>query len=127
MKKKQIEHCLRIARKHLPKHPQWDAYKHYSFIFQNNKLIEWGCNRTSEPTIGYPEYGKRHSEVDAWYKAKGLMDKKSFEVLNIRMNCKGDLKISKPCSCCYEFLKRLGCSGVWFSVGEIGFAKILIN
>lgn len=126
MKKSILEQCTQIAVRHLPKHAQSNNYRHYSFIIQGNKIVDWGTNRVAEPLYGYPAYGKLHSECDAYFKAKGLLDQKAgFEVVNIRLSSIGGLKISKPCSCCQGFLKRFGCKTVWFST-EMGFARINI-
>ena len=128
MKKTIIYQCLQIAQNAIKqkKHPQWKCYKHFSFIIQQSKIIEWGMNRSSEPLIGYPEYGKLHSECDAFFKAKGLLEhNKPFQVINIRCSSDGRLKMSKPCNCCVKFLGRLGCSEVWFTT-ELGFARLKI-
>ena len=128
MKKYILEECHRIALNNIKqkKHPQWDCYKHFSFIIQNGKIIEWGMNRSAEPLIGYPEWGKLHAECDAYFKAKGLLDTSDpFGVINIRMGINGNLKISKPCNCCQQFLKRLNCREIWFST-ELGFARLII-
>lgn len=128
MKRTILEECYRIALSNIKqkKHPQWSCYKHFSFVVQNNKIVEWGMNRSAEPLIGYPEYGKLHSECDAYFKAKGLLDNtKAFIVINVRMGTMGQLKLSKPCSCCQQFLKRLNCREIWFST-ELGFARLLV-
>lgn len=124
MKNRDLITCYKIAKNHVRNHPEWDCYKHYSFVFQNNQLIEWGCNRRGPPLIGYPSYGKIHSECDAYNKAKGLLIRnRPFEVLNIRLNKSGQLKMSKPCNCCYNFLFNAGCRRIWYST-ELGFDKI---
>lgn len=124
MKAKDLFNCYDIAKRHVKNHPEWDCYKHYSFIFQDGVLIEWGCNRKGSPLIGYPSYGKIHAESDAYSKARGLLDKNTpFEIVNIRLNKSGDLKISKPCKCCFNFLINVGCKSIWYS-NEIGFSKM---
>lgn len=126
MKRKDLINCYRIAKAHVRNHPEWNCYKHYSFIYQNNQLVEWGCNRRGSPLIGYPSYGKIHSETDAYSKAKGLLIKnKPFEVVNIRLNKSGELRMSKPCNCCFNFLMNVGCKAVWYS-NEIWFYKLVM-
>jgi len=128
MKKMILEECYRIALNNIKqkKHPQWTSYKHFSFIIQRGRIIEWGMNRCAEPLMGYPAHGKLHSECDAYFKARGLLDNtRAFEVINIRMGSNGQLKLSKPCECCQQFLKRLNCRKVWFSTA-LGFTRLFI-
>jgi len=129
MKKKLLAECLNIAIKNNTplKHPQWDCYKHFSFIIQNNKIIEWGTNRQGSAMIylGYAPYQKIHSEVDAYFKARGIMDRnKPFEVINIRLNKTSHLKVSNPCKCCLAFLNHLGCKRIWYSTDNEIFLNI---
>jgi hypothetical protein len=126
MKKKILKECVRIAKEKNKFHTH-TTFRHFSFVIQQNKILEWGINKsygTPPPNVGYPENAGMHSENDVYRKAKGILDpKESFEVVNIRLNKSGDLRLSKPCPCCYNFLKNIGCTTVWFST-EIGFAKI---
>lgn len=124
MKRKILEACLRKAIEYLPKHGE--PYRHYTFVICKNKIIEWGLNRRGSPLtfLGYADHTKMHSEVDAYFKAKGLLDKQSFEVVNIRLNMDGSIKNSQPCSCCCEFLKNFKCNRVWFTTGMGRFARM---
>jgi tRNA(Arg) A34 adenosine deaminase TadA len=133
MKKSLINMAIRIGLEKLANHPQILCYPHYSFIIQNNKLIEYGTNSIGPVPkhLGYAAQltlndadPKVHSEYSAWKKARGVMDKnKSFEVLNLRFVASGKLKLSAPCPCCLNFLKEMGCSKIYFST-EAGFAKL---
>ena len=124
MKQTILKECIRIARE---KNLQRDSdFRHFSFIIQRNKLIEWGTNVSRVPPLihfGYSNTSGWHSEVNAYRKAKGIIGEGYFEVINIRLNKLGDLRISKPCKCCHAFLKELGCKDVWFST-DAGFAKL---
>lgn len=127
MKSRVLNTCLDIAFKNNNpiKHPEWECYKHFSFIVQDNKIVEWGTNRrgSSFTFLGYEPYQKIHSEVDAYFKAKGIMDKHvDFEVVNIRLTKTGMIKASNPCKCCFAFLKNLGCKRIWFTTGVENFA-----
>lgn len=129
MKRKILRTCLRMARQYLPKHPNFN-YKsiHYSFVIQNNKIVEWAVNKGTECDyiikMGYPEYSNMHSEVAAWKKACGLIDRRRpFQMVNIRLNKYGQMRKSKPCPCCKSFLRSLGCSKVIYT-NELGFAKM---
>lgn len=115
---------ISLSKMHL--HPELENFIHFSFIVQNNKIIEWGMNRRSIPPkhYGYNKRNtsdknfvpKKHSEIDAYIKARDLLDKrKTFEMINVRLNKKGELRLSKPCFCCYELLKELGCKIFYYS------------
>lgn len=130
MKRKVLWQCVEDAIASLNKHPDPKGYQHFSYIVQNNSIIGKGYNRISSPLPGYPSYGKLHSEPDAFAQCRGIMDKSSkWSMVNIRLSKAGELKISKPCKCCYSFLRRLDCKEVWFTTGcetnLNGFAKIV--
>jgi len=131
MNKKILEQCLLIAKENnAPNlHPQWLYYKHYSFIIQNNEIIDWGTNRKGSAItiLGYPNYSKIHSEFDAFRKAKGLLKKnKKFEIINIRLSKTSTLKNSRPCKCCSSYLHNMGCHEVWYTTIN-GFCKLKLN
>lgn len=129
MKQTILRECERLAKeKNTPElHDQWGNYHHFSFVVQSNKILAWGMNRAGKPPVkgGYNQaFGKIHSETDAYRKARGILDHdKPFEVVNIRLNKRNKLRISKPCKCCYNFLQQLNCKAVYFST-EVGFAKV---
>ena len=130
MKRKMIEECLKIALKHNTpeKHQEWGYYHHFSFVIQNGKILEWGKNRRGSPLLylGYQPYTKMHSEVDAYFKAKGILDKiKRFEVINIRLDKYNIIRRSEPCRCCSAFLRNLGCYRIWFSTNIGNFACMM--
>lgn len=122
MKKKLLVKCLDIAKKlnTSEKHPDWGCYHHFSFIIQNNKIIGYGMNRRGEPIIslGYAEWGKIHSEFDAYQQVKGIMSNGAFTVINFRLSKSGELRDSTPCNCCYNFMKKMGCTEIWFSTSN---------
>lgn len=128
MKKKLLDECLRIAlKKNTPHHhPEWGYFHHFCFIVQGNKIIEWSTNRRAKPGphFGYRSEGKIHAETDAYRKAKGLLvSSDPFIAINIRLNRQSETKLSAPCKCCYNFLKQLGCSKIWFTT-DAGWAEI---
>jgi hypothetical protein len=129
--KKLITESVRIARTKLTNHPQRDCYLHYSFIIQNNKIVEYATNGTWEPPIyfGYHRFEKGskpklHAEIWAFKKARGIIDQnKSFQIINIRMNKQGQIKMSKPCKACYNLMTTFGCDRFWYS-SEAGFLEL---
>jgi hypothetical protein len=128
MKKSILTQCIHWSNRYntIEKHPEFLNYKHFSYIIQDNKVISFGLNRAGPPPIGYLKYQKIHSEYIAWRKAKGLLNKnKTFDIINIRLNKKNDFRLSKPCICCNNFLKSVGCKNIYYSVEENNaFAKM---
>lgn len=134
MKANLLRECARIARSKLENHCQFSAWPHYAFIIQNNSLIDFSTNTNGEPPVhmGYHErirWGigglpKRHAELNAYKKAKGLLSPtKPFECLNIRLSRQGHFRLSMPCSCCFQFLQAMGCRQCWYS-SEAGFLRL---
>lgn len=132
MRKNILRDCVLKSKKNISNHPQFknskSNYIHYTYIIQDNKIIEQGANVSARPPkhFGYPEWSKIHAEVTAWKKSKGLLDKsKTFEAVNVRLNRLGTIKNSKPCNCCSKFLKELGCNKIWFTT-DVGFAMLYL-
>jgi hypothetical protein len=137
MRKRTIQYCIKHALKKLEHHPA-DKFLHYSFIIVNDSIISVGVNfkdSTNVPKgfgyhdLGYVYNGKvtgptTHSEVNAYNKAKSdIKPNEPFEVLNLRFNQYGELRMSQPCKCCNNFLKALGCKCVYFST-DGGIARL---
>jgi len=131
MKRNLLNIALKIALEKLDKHPEYDCYPHYSFIIQNNKILGYGCNMKGEPPVHYGYHNringclpKLHAEFVAYRKMVGLLNNKEFDVVNIRLNGKGEVKNSGPCSCCLGFLKEVGCKNIYYST-EMGWSKLI--
>lgn len=130
MKRSLLKECLRIAisKNTAELHPEFENYKHYSFVIQNNKLVEWSTNRpgTAKDICGFkPKRNKRHAEVEACRRARGLLKKnKSFDIVNIRLSKKGEMRNSAPCKCCKAFLQGLSCKNIYFST-NVGWSKLV--
>lgn len=113
-----IRECVSIAKNHVHIHPEFRCFIHYSFIIQDNRIVEWGINRRHSPPkyMGYPSHSKLHSEVVAYKRAKGLLNKsKKFGIINLRFSRRGKLRNSYPCPCCCRFLNEIGCQDIMFS------------
>lgn len=116
---KDIKHCFKIAERELFKHEQ--NYKHWTFIFCNSKLIEWGRNTYGTPHIRYISCNSDaqiHSEVTAYKRARGLLFGRPFEILNIRLSNKGLLRLSKPCMVCLGWLHSVKCVGGIYTIDD---------
>lgn len=130
MTTKLLATCWAFAQRHIPKHPQFHYYPHYSYIIQDNQLIEWGTNQDGNPPLYFGYHSrvtvpKLHSELVCYRKARGLLDKsRPYEMVNIRLNRRGVAKIAAPCPCCQEWLISTGCSAVWFTTSTQRFGKI---
>ena len=119
--------CLDIANKEFEKH-QADTFRHWSFIFQNGKVLEWAQNRLGNPVglhkLGYLD--KRHSihaEPRAFMKARGILNRrKAWECVNVRLGANREPRMSLPCWRCLNFLKALDCSMIHFTTKEGIFA-----
>lgn len=123
MKKLLLQDCLRIAvRNNTPeRHRRYGWYHHFSFIVQDNKIVEWATNAPGKDIYShfYATTAMIHSECAAFKKAKGILDRcRPFEVVNIRLNKQNQTRISKPCKCCSEFLSLFNCSKVYFTNDE---------
>lgn len=126
MKKYLINEMLRICRRGLNKHHELLNFPHYSFILSNSQIIEYAENANLEPRrhLGY-HHPKRsasfrpkfHSEVWAYYRSRGLLGNRKFEVVNFRFNKQGEIKLAKPCEVCYNLLSILGATKFYYSSG----------
>jgi tRNA(Arg) A34 adenosine deaminase TadA len=124
-----IKQCLRIALRELPNHIE--SRRHWSFIIQKGRIVEWAKNRLGEPTgmyfAGYqPGRHALHAEINALSKAKGLMDlRKPWSLINIRLTAQGQLVMSAPCPVCTGFMRACGCREFIYSDSHGRFVKIL--
>lgn len=131
MKKSLLNNAMKIAQEKLHTHPQLSNFPHYSFVIQNNQIIEWAPNTAMEPPRHYGYHRtndtgfkpKYHSETLAYKRARGLISEKDFEMINIRLNKKGEIRLSKPCKPCFELMSALGCRYFYYS-SEVGFLKL---
>jgi tRNA(Arg) A34 adenosine deaminase TadA len=133
MKKSILLQASSIAMQKLSNHPELNNFIHFSFIVQNQKIVVYGRNNKRMPAkhLGYHKrindaaYGpKTHSELDAYKKGKSLLIKgRPFEMINIRLTRIGLIRNSKPCCCCYDIMKELGCRRFYYS-SSIGFMSI---
>jgi len=100
-----------------------------AIIFNKKNVISSGHNcsfRSAKHLI--PSFQKRkhsiHAEVDAIIKAR--TDIKGYSLLVIRLNAKGGLTLSKPCSHCMMYIEYVGIKNIYYSnnLGEIERIKL---
>lgn len=115
--KRAINEAFRIAEQYNPKHSQINGYRHYSFVVQDSKILDWDTNSDGPPLAGYKTYQKQHAENGAYFKSKHILDiRRPFDLINIRLSRAGHPRASCPCECCSAWLKKVGCRSVYFSV-----------
>lgn len=77
--------------------------KHVSLIFYKKQLISIGTNsfktHPKAKEIGY-RYDEMHSELDAYTKISKKYKGKRLNLVNVRYNKYGQLRMSKPCGLC---------------------------
>lgn len=130
MKKSLLVEALRLSRKALPKHPEYSCYPHFTFLVQDNQIVEMGLNRRHEPPrkLGYHNHKdktfrpKWHSELDALHKYR--LAPGSFEIINVRLNKAGETRLAVPCSTCRNILDVLRCGRAYFTT-ESGWGVLL--
>jgi tRNA(Arg) A34 adenosine deaminase TadA len=129
VKKSLLEEAYRIAIKNLENHPEYEHYAHFSFVVRGNQIIEWATNNAHTPPKHFG-YGARikgakpktHSEIMAYKRARRLIGRSNFELINIRLNRSRQMRMSKPCVCCHDIMTALGCTKFYYS-SEVGFLK----
>lgn len=121
--------CISIANKEFDRH-QADTFRHWSFIFQRGRMIEWSQNRLGDPSgfhnLGYRD--KRHSihaEPRVLLKARGVLDRRrAWECVNVRLGANREPRMALPCWICFNYLKALNCRMVYYTNIEGIFANV---
>lgn len=127
MKKSLQKQILDICFKKLQRHPELNNFPHYSFIVKNGKVISWATNSKVEP----PRHFGYHRDWDKTYRPKYHAElaayrknpiRSPFQIINVRMNKQGLLRMSKPCRACTKLMTALGCVKFYYSFQE-GFLE----
>lgn len=120
-----LQQCSDIARRKNPGKNHCACKIHFSFVIQNGQIVKWPTNKNAIPTK-HKDRAQIHSETGSLRKAKFLlMRKKPFDIINIRLNRQGALRMSKPCKKCLLLLKMVGCRTVHYSTDN-GFVSMRI-
>lgn len=133
MNKNLLRHCLMQALRKLPNHPQRRHYVHYSFAVVGGSVYVVGTNKSAVPSVhlGYnqrvPE-PKIHSELDAYRKLRKIVPigKVQWSLINVRLNRTGEMKNSKPCHVCQEWLGAVGCTEIVYTT-EVGWNTLKLS
>ena len=129
-----IDRSLELSRSLFPtaycEKKKYRTY-HFSFAWRSNRLLSIGQNDPDKTNAKAMWFAKRfnnkkqlaypylHAEVDMLSKLWGryYIDSK-MKVVVLRINSKGELKNSKPCSSCSNIFDALGVSRVWHSTNQ---------
>lgn len=130
MKKSLLTEILNRCQRDIPNHPEHDNFMHWTFIVQNNQIVSDGVNRNHEPPISAGYHGrcciergfkpKWHSELDAVRRCKRKLQ--GCEVVNVRLNKSGEVRLSMPCVACRNLLYVVNASKVFFTT-EFGWGS----
>lgn len=94
--------------------------KHFSFLFDNNKLLSIGFNDylATNKFVKSLNYKNKtlHSEVAAIYKfRRDLSYLKGLILVNVRVNFNNTFGISKPCNVCQQWIKLMGFKKIYYT------------
>ena len=118
----------RINRTIFPLQYILDNHRHYTFIFRRNKLLSVGHNSTLTHPLAQ-RFGclAIHAEL----KAIQLLDNKEIlpkcKVINVRINKRGQFRLSSPCQSCCKLLSYLGVQQVYYSTSQGRYEKLLLK
>jgi len=90
-------------------------------IFKGKRIISVGRNYKSRSlrrvTPGMQRYPTSvHAEMDAIIKAK--TDLKGYNILVVRINSFGQMRLAKPCDHCYTYIKHVGLRHIYYSTND---------
>lgn len=94
-------------------------FKHFAFILKRNRILSYGYNSSKTNPLSF-KYGYRfnqsHAELAAILKfpyEPELLRK--CTLVNIRVNVRGELRLSKPCKFCLNLLRLFDLKHVLYS------------
>jgi len=93
------------------------TFKHGACLVYKNKIIAQGYNKYIYNKVNDKQRRYTiHAEVDCVAKIPPkAFDSTKLELYVVRINKQGDLKDSKPCNNCYNFLIRRNIHKIFFS------------
>lgn len=112
--------------------------RHYSFIFENKKLLSIGINspKTHPLNLKYNYINKQknnisevvgtHSELSAVIKL-GLDDYSGLILVNTRINRNNKLDYSFPCNGCMDMIRQLNFEKVVYSDKDGRFSELELS
>jgi len=119
-----------------PKHSSDLRCRHFSFILNKRKILAIGFNnqKTHPFNLKYKFVNRKnipindlvgtHSELNALIKL-GTDDVEGLTLVNTRVNRKGDIDFSMPCTGCQSFLTTLNFKKIFYSTKDGNFERFL--
>lgn len=108
--------------------PDFKRNFHVTFILNKKKLISIGVNskKTHTCSLNYKYRGEvgTHSELAAINQLR-FRGVQNFTVVNIRLNSKNEVRMSKPCCGCADMLKQFSVKKVYYSTNDGTFESTL--
>lgn len=123
---KNLQKAIEVSYAFAGKKSLWQRCRHFSYIFDRNRLISMGVNsyKTHPLNLKYNYINKKkenigylvgtHSEMSAVIKL-GLKDCSGLTLVNIRINRKNELDYSFPCSGCRDMISKMGFKNVFYT------------
>lgn len=119
---KKLHRLVEVARAMMDK-PK-STFLHFSFIIDKSKILSIGWNTVggSTPKIGnlktfYP-LGGQHSEHNSLRRLSDLNLARTSTLVNIRLNNRGEIRMSKPCDICMGLIKTVGFKKLFYSTNN---------
>lgn len=118
------------------KHKYGQRCRHFSFIYEKNKLLSIGLNnpKTHPLNLKFNYINKQkhkishmvgtHSEMNAIIKL-GQKNYEDLVLINTRINRKNEIDYSCPCNGCMEMLFSLGFKKVYFTTKNKNFELLI--
>ena len=116
---KKLHRFVEIARSLMHK-PQ-SSFLHFSFITKGTHIYSIGWNDVTKTSklVKYP-LGGVHAEAMSIGGLENLNLCRKATLINIRLNPRKELRLSKPCDVCLGFVKKMGFKKIFYST-EVGF------
>jgi len=133
MRKKLISQYIKVSRLRLGlAHQSNIRFFHFSYIFDmKGKLRSNGINKNTPlpKEFGLGTSYTIHSEIDAllkFMKTYSFVSDTELEILNIRLNKRGQLRNARPCKQCMALLRLHRFKYAYYSTND-GIEKIRIQ
>ena len=119
------------------RHTNHQRCKHFSFIYNKNKLVSIGINspKTHPINLKYNYLNKQkdkishivgtHSEMSAVIKLGVDSCEEDLIMINTRINRKKEIDYSRPCNGCMEMLKELKFSKIFYTSKDKNFELVI--
>lgn len=121
------------------KHNGIQRCKHFTFIYEKNKLLSIGINnpKTHPSNLRYNYLNKQknkiseivgtHSEMNAVRKLGNFYNYSDLIMVNTRINRNKKIDYSKPCNGCLEMICELGFSKIYYTDKNGNFQVLFPN